>query len=278
MTAPYAVGFIGEGITRLVPLALPSAKVRAWLPDGLELGKQNFTPPGTHPVIFLFQEFSHCQFSFPTWLRSMNYHEQSMGVPFTHIHTGHGVAGILGSYYFMPRMCLDDLWVLVGSAGWGFNKELARVNTTASRYTVTSLAGRRLASLAWTGENNHRAVRGYTEFEPIRQILSQRLVTAFPAPGRPFFALTDFNRRWEMAKVRPLRTVLELDPWYMPPSYMPTSNAVRYPASGWSAGIESSALGSYELLAPWWLSFPYPPVLPFRDNRNSQANSFPGHR
>jgi hypothetical protein len=271
VTAPYAVGFIGEGITRLVPLALPSVKVRAWLPDGLELGEQNFTLPGTHPVIFLFQEFSHCQFSFPTLLRSMNYHEQSVGVPFTHIQKG--VAGSLGPYYFMPRMCLDDLWVLVGSVGWGFNKELARVNMTAGSYTVTSLAGRRLASLAWTGENNHRAVRGYTEFEPIRQILSQRLVTAFPAHGGPFFALTDFNRRWEMAKVRPVRAILEIDP-----SYMQGFNAVRYPASGWSEGIESSALGSYELLAPWWLSFPYPPLLPFRDHRTSQANSFLQHR
>jgi Acetoacetate decarboxylase (ADC) len=262
LTAPYACGFIGDGITRVVPLALPSAKVRAWLPTGLELGGQDITPTGTHPVIFLFHGFSHCQFSFPTLLESMNFREQTVGVPFTYLRAHNGVADSSGPYYFMPKLYLDDPWVLmIGWVWWGFNKELAKVDMTADHYTVTSLAGRRLASLAWSagGSDEHQAVRGFAAFEPIRQMLSQPLITMFPSPGGPLFALTDFDRRWNLAKVRTLQTVLELDV-----SYMPGFDAARYPASGWSEDDDSSAPGSYELLAPWWLSFPYRPPLPFR--------------
>jgi hypothetical protein len=273
LPAPYTYGFIGDSITRLVVLALPSASVRTWLPAGLELGEQNFTPTGTHPAIILSHRFIHCQFSFPTPFRSLNYHEQTVGVPFTYLRTGDGMADSLGPYYFMPKLYLDDFFVLAGSIPWGFNKELASVNVTADHYTVTSTSGRRLASLAWSGESSHRVVRGYTEFEPVRLMLSQLLITAFPAPIRPFFALTDFYRRWSLAKVRPLHTVLELEP-----SYMPGFNGVRHTAFGPSKSTDLSALGSFELLAPWWLSLPYPALLPYAESSfGSGSVSFPQH-
>ena len=261
MTAPYPVGFIGNGMTRVVTLALPSLKVRAFLPAGLELGPQEVTPPGTHPVIFLFHGFSECQWSFPTLLRSMKFHEQTVGVPFTHVMAGHG-PGREGPYYFMPKLYLDDLFVrMSGLMLWGFDKEMASINVTAERYTVTGLNGRRLASLAWSANGNDqlRAIAGYPAFEPVRHMLSQTLISAFPAAIGPLFALTDFDRRWNLARVRPLRTVLEVDS-----SYMPFFEGGRYPPLDGSENVDSFPLGSWELSGPWWLSFPYRPLLPLR--------------
>jgi hypothetical protein len=249
LTAPYPCGFIGDGITRGVALALPSSIVRAFLPAGLDLGEQRVTPPGTHPLVFLFHSFSHCQFSFPTLLPSMNFHEQTVGVPFTFVRS-------VGPYYFMPKLYLDDRWVLmVGRTWWGFDKELAIVNADDAQYTVTSLAGRPLVSLAGSSGDEYRAIALYPEFEPVRQMLSQPLISESRLAAGPSFTLTDFDRRWNLARVRPLRAVLDVGS-----SYLRGLDAGHYP---------SSELGSFELSAPWWLSFPYPPPLASR-----QASSF----
>ena len=249
MTAPYPFGFIGDGLTRGVMLALPAAQVRALLAPGLELGEQTVTPAGTHPLIFLFHDFDHCQYSFPTLLRHMTFHEQTAGIPFTFLVTSGNASGRAGPYCFMPKLYLDDLWVQWnGRLLWGFDKEMASVDVTESRYTVTSTGGRRLASLNWStfGEDERKPVTECPEFGPVRQMLSQTLVTAFPAAAGPFFALTDFDRRWNFGTFRPLRTKLEVDEDYMP---------------GFAGGHWSSP-HSFELAAPWWLSFPYLPLLP----------------
>jgi hypothetical protein len=255
--APYPFGFIGDGLTRCAVLALPAWKVRGFLPASLELRDQDVTPSGTHPVVLLFHSFTHCQFSFPTFLPPMNFYELTFGIPFTWIRASSVVPGGSGPYYFMPKVYLNDLWVwMIGRMHWGFDKEMAVVSVTETHYTVTSLAGRCLASLAWNdGEGEARpAVEGYDEFEPIRQMLSQPLISLSPAARGPFLTLTDFDRSWNLATVRPIRSVLELDPFYLP-----GFEGGRYATSGDSAEMLPRLLGSYELSAQWWLSFPYLP-------------------
>jgi hypothetical protein len=259
LAAPYLFGFIGNGVTRCVVLALPSRKVRALLPDGLELLEQNVTPPGTHPLIFLFHGFSECQFSFPTLLRSMNFHEQTAGIPFTRVRHSEGPYAGPGPYYFMPKLYLDDILVMLGGIfWWGFSKELASVDSGANRYAVTSLTGHFLASLNWRvdGDVASRPVAEDAEFESTRAMMSQRLISMYPPGVRPVYCLSDFDRRWHLAKVRPIDCVLEVASDYM---------------RGFAGGhFETSALRvpdefivcSFELSAPWWLSPPYQAMLP----------------
>ncbi|HLY16923.1 MAG TPA: acetoacetate decarboxylase family protein [Bryobacteraceae bacterium] len=239
MRAPYPCGFIGDGLTRGVILALPRAHVCALLPAGLRLGDHNVTPAGTHPVIFQFHDFVNCQWSFPTWLQPMQFHEQTVGIPFTYLDAG-------GPYFFMPKLYLDDLWVqLNGRFWWGFDKEMAAVQRTTSRYAVNNLSGRRIVSLDWTtdGEDSYLPAARSPVFEPFRRLLDQTLISAFPAAS-PCFSLTDFDRNWNLGKVRPLRTVLDVDP-----AYMPGFSGGHFPAEG----------AAYEFSAPWWLSLPYSP-------------------
>lgn len=255
MTAPYPFGFIGSGLTRFICLALPSSRVRAFLHPRLDLSIQDITAPGTHPVIFLFQKFSECQFSFPTALRSMSFHEHTICIPFTSVRADFGPFGGNGPYCFMPRLYLDDLWVQWnGIFLWGFSKEMAYMEVNESRYAVRSSTGQPLASLTWVTsvEEAHRPAASCADFEPVRRMLSQKLVSVFPAAMGPCIALSDFDRRWNMASVRPLRVDMEIHP-----TYIPVIEPGRYSTGSNSRLPVSSVPGSWEFLAPWWLSFPY---------------------
>ena len=225
------------------------------------LGDQNVTPPGTHPVVFLFHDFSECQFSFPTSLRSMKFREQTVGIPFTYMRNGASLAREAGPYYFMPKLYLDDLWVyLNGVFWWGFNKEMATVAVTGNRYTVASLTGEPLALLEWSayGGGGPREPAGYPGFEPMRRMLSQPLISVFPAASGPLFSLTDFDRRWNLTTVQPLDSVLNVAS-----SYLPGFKCGSFTLPGGPREIGSSLPESFELSGPWWLSLPYNPSLPF---------------
>ncbi|HUI77146.1 MAG TPA: acetoacetate decarboxylase family protein [Bryobacteraceae bacterium] len=264
MTPPNpfaAINLNGDGTMRGVTLALPAGRVRDFLPAGLELGTQDVTPPGTHPVILFFHDMFRAQMSIPTLLPNMTYHEHSVGVPFSYLSSGSLTPGNPGPYYFMPKLYLDNfLATLGGLLFWGFAKEMGSVTVTAERYTVTSLTGLRVTSLAWKPEEaDYRPIAEYGNFEPVRQMLSQPVIALAPASIGPFFILSDFDKAWDVATIRPLHTALEVDV-----EYVPGFAGGRYPADGWSPGIDSSVLGSYVLRAPWRLSLPYPPLLSFR--------------
>jgi hypothetical protein len=193
--------------------------------------------------------------SIPTLLPSMTYHEHRVGVPFAYITRGSAGNRSLGPYYFMPRLYLDDFLAVVGGVWfWGFAKELATFVVTDSSYSISSPDGRRLTSLSWDATSEHRPIREFPNFEPIRRILAQPMISMLPAAVGPCFFLSNFDKDWDRATVRPLRTALEVDV-----EYVPSFTGGRYPNEGRSPGIDESVLGSYELRAPWRLGLLYPP-------------------
>jgi len=253
-----AINVNGTGTMRGVTLALPAAKVRAMLPAGLELGAQQVTPPGTHPVILFFHDMFRAQMSVPSLLPNMTYHEHSIGIPFSYLNGRSMTPGVPGPYYFMPKLYLDNfLATLGGIAFWGFAKEMACVNVTRTSYTITTLAGSPVTSLSWKEPQSDafKPIAGYANFEPVRQMLTQPIISMLPAGMGPFFILSDFDKDWDAATMRPLETRVQVDV-----EYVPGYQAGRYPASEWSPGIDASVLGSYELRAPWRLGIPYPPM------------------
>ena len=252
--APYPFGFIGDGVTRCMVLTLPVWKVRGFLPACMELSEQDATPEETHPVIFLFHGFVQCQFSFPTFLPPMQFNEQTIGIPFVRVRANDQFPAGSGPYYFMPKLYLDDAWVwMIGRTYWGFDKEMASVRVTCESYSVNNHSGTFLASLEWDGEGKSRsAVEGYSEFEPIREMLSQPLITL-----APHLALTDFERTWNLGTVRPIKATLRVSRSYLPGLEDGTFMSEK-------ATAVSAVVGAYELSAPWWLSFPYVPSRPVR--------------
>lgn len=139
---------------------------------------------------------------------------------------------------------------------------MATALVTGDSYTVSTMGGQRVTSLQWKKTKNpgqHKPIAEYANFEPVRQMLSQPIISMVPVAMGPFFILSDFDKQWDVVTVRPMETVLEVDV-----EYVPGYPAGRYPAAGWSLGIDASVLGSYELRAPWRLSLPYPPLMAFR--------------
>src|SRR5262249_11656390 len=122
---PFAVvNLNGNSTVRGVTLALPTERVRNFLPAGLELGPQDVTPRGTHPVILLFQEMFRVQMSMPTVLPSLTYHEHIFSVPYCYLSSGSITPGYPGPYFFMPRLYLDSAEATAGGVlFWGFAKE-----------------------------------------------------------------------------------------------------------------------------------------------------------
>jgi hypothetical protein len=247
-----AVRLKGNSTMRGVIVPLPTEQVRNFLPAGLELGDQTVTSPKTHPVMYFFNDIFRAHISIPTLIPNMTYHEHQIGVPFTYLSDG-PVTSRSGPYYFMPKLYLDNLLAIVGGiAGWGFAKEMASFSVDANHYIVTSLTGQRLASLDYTPKRNRgfRPVAQYPSFEPIRQILSQKLISMVPASIGPFFVLSDFDKAFDdpSASVEPIQTTLDVDVAYV---------------QGLKCGRQTPAPGleSWELKVPWSLSLPYPPLL-----------------
>jgi hypothetical protein len=247
---------------RGVTLALPTHRVLDLLPAGLELGEQDVTPHGTHPIILFYHDMFRGHLSIPTLLPNGTYHEHSVGIPYSYMSSASITPGHPGPYYFMPKLYLDDFYATLGGlVYWGFAKEMASIQVTAERYSITSYAGQRVTSLAWKadGESAHRPIAEYPHFSKVRKMLNQPFISMLPAGIGPFFVLSDFDRNWDVATMRPLRTAVEVDV-----EYVQGYAAGRYPAKGWSPGIDQSVLGSYELRVPWRLGLPYPPLLSFR--------------
>ena len=255
MTAPLPIGLIGNSITRVFTLAVPSSRVRMLLPQGLELGEQEVTPDGTHPVMFLFQNFFQCQFSVPLPFPSMSFLEHTVCVPYTNVRRGYGPPGGTGPYCFMPKLYLTDPLVMLGGIFvWGYDKEMAAIEVSNERYSVRRQNGPRIASLEWRSDQNSLTLVKKSEaFEPVRRMLHQKLVSALPIAVGPWLALTDFERRWNLATVRPVRATMELTP-----AHLPAFEAGHYSSE---AG-EASVPGAFELHSPWYLSLPYYTMYP----------------
>jgi hypothetical protein len=250
------INLSGDGTMRNVTLAVPTERVRDLLPNGLELGPQNLTPSGTHPIILGFHDMFRLHMSIPTLLPSMTYREHSIGIPFCYVTRG-GVTGASpGPYYFMPILLLDNvLATLGGIMFWGYPKRLASFEVGNGRYTASRTQGEPLVTMSWTEGGEHRPVGEYEYFERQRQAISQPLIGLMPFSLGPFFAVADFPKKWDVATVRPLETITEVHT-----DYVPGFSAGRYPKRGTAPGIDVSVVGSYELRAPWLMSMPYPPL------------------
>ena len=249
-----ALHLSGTGTFRYATLPLPTAIVRRFLPNGLELGPQPMTPPGTHPVLMGFHDMFRLHTTMPSLLPSMTYHEHSVGIPYCCVAAEGGTVSDPGPYFFMPAVLLDHVLATIGGLlFWGYAKQLATIGNGDGRYTVARVNGQPVLSCSYEPVGVPRPIVEYPGFELQRQALSQPVISLVPVALGPFFALTGFPKRWDVAMLRPLATVTEIFT-----DYLIGFPSGRYPSSGRSTGIDASVMGSYEFQAPWQLTSPHP--------------------
>ncbi len=261
------VNLYGTGTLRGVTVAMPAAQVLRLLPAGLELGPQSVTPPGTHPVILSFNSMFRAVMSVPTLLPTLTYQEFTVGVPFTMLRPGalgRAMGALLGRsdsqaqgpYYYMPRLFLDSvLATLGGMMFWGYAKKLARFKLSEGRYAIDAENGAPQIALDWEAEGEPQPLAAFPHFDPVREMLAQSVVSQMPAALGPIFVLSQFNKDWRQATLRPLRTSVRIEA-----EFLPGLGATTLPADGRAPGIADSVLGSYELNAPWILGMPHAPI------------------
>ena len=247
----------GIGTMRNVTLALPTETVRTFLPHGLELGPQEMTPSGTHPVIMGFHDMFRLHASVPSLLPSMTYHEHSVGIPYCYVTQGGAMtARTPGPYYFMPILLLDNVWAALGGIlFWGYAKQLGTFSVDSGRFAVTQTGGDPVISVSFEAADEAKPIAAYPYFELQRQAISQPLISMVPFGMGPFFVVAGFPKKWDVALVRPLKTVTEVFTDYV--VGLPSG---RYPSSGQANGIDASVMGAYELRAPFQVGSPYPPM------------------
>lgn len=246
---PYNQVYLkGNGILRGVTVALPTGQVRNLLPWELELGSQNVTPRGTHPVILFFYDMFHAHMNIPSLLPNLTYHEQIVGVPFSYVTRGMLNPGPCGPFFFMPRLNLDNfLATLGGLLWWGFAKRMAHITVTQDRYTVKdSRSGATLISLDYQPTQGYQPIHRFPFFEPVQRMLNQPIVSQVPAAMGPYFVWSDFDKQWSTAGLRPLSTVVTISE-----EFVPGLHCGRYPVEGRTEGIDQSVLGSFELQTRW---------------------------
>lgn len=257
---PFNLVNVHGGATfRSVTLALPVNQVRQCLPSGLELGEQRVTPKGTHPVIVSFNEFFRVEWSFPNPLQSLTYHEVTFSVPYAWL-TPAAESGFSprtqGPFIFFPRLLLDNwLAVLGGMFFWGLAKRIASFTVRHDTCSVSD-GSTPLISLSWKAVGAQKPVGSYPHFAAVRDMLDQPSVSLVPASIGKWFVVSDFERQWDVATLRPLETSVQVDT-----EFVPGFTSGCYPQRGTSSGIQEEVLGSYELRAPWRMGLPFPPML-----------------
>lgn len=259
------VNLVGDCISRNVTLCWPKEQVRALLPVGLELGEQSLTPPNTHPVCMFFNDALRVHLTIPNLLPNMTYHEHVLGIPYVYTNKAAPLSNHYGPYFFMPRLLLNDYWAwLGGRLLWGYQKVLAKASVTANNYQMMNEKGQPLVSLDFRADGEYQDVWSMPNFEPVRQMLDQVMLSQLPLGTGPLSVVTRFDKQWSVAKIRPISTVVRVEQAYYPG--MPCG---RFPAEGRMVGLNQTPLGSYEILSPWRLTIPYPGmfVSPLENNR-----------
>ena len=244
-----SINLVGDGVIRGVLLELPNETVRRFLPPGLELVAHAVTPRGTHPVLVFFQDMIGAHLTIPSLLPELTYHELIFGVPFTAPRGGSPEA-----FFYIPRLLLtSQLAALGGVLFWGFRKEVVHTTSTEGRYAVQDLDGTDVISLDFEATGEPGPLGCYPRFEGTRQMMSQTQIMSVPLGVGPWFAYSNFDKKWDDATLRPLSTSVHVQRAFV--EGLPCGT---FPSAGRAPGIDESPLGSFELRARFRQSLPYP--------------------
>lgn len=275
-----SMNVVGKLSSHYVTVIMPRDEVAWMLPDGLTLGPQDHTPPGTHPVLVSFSHRYGAHLSFPRLLLpGATYKEQAVGVPFVYAKRDLCGGRARGPFLFLPRLFASQLLPVIGGwLFWGFAKHRGSIReTTFDPETAANGVGQEEArSNPKPHEARHRTgtFRVFTsggdgdpivslryevtgEFQPmarvpnheaILDVLRQPLICCQPISRGPLFSCADHENDWEHAQVRPLDTTMRIEDAFVPGLVVGTYR---------SRGIDMSPLGSFQLRASFKLTLPH---------------------
>ncbi|MDI1442607.1 hypothetical protein [Polyangium sp. 6x1] len=274
--SPRSIHVVGKLSSHCVTVVMPRDEVAWMLPDGLTLGPQDHTPPGTHPVLLSFNHRYGAHLTLPRMLLpGATYKEQIVGVPFVHSKRDLCGGRARGPFLFLPRLFASQLLPVIGGwLFWGFAKHHGSIRettvdpeTTAGgaeneearsegkprqvgtfRVFSSGSGGEPLVSLRYEVTGEFQPATQAPNHEAILDVLRQPLICCQPISRGPLFSCADHESDWERAQVRPLDTTMRIEDAFVPGLVVGTYR---------SRGIDRSPLGSFELRAPFKLTLPH---------------------
>lgn len=235
----YAYGHLEVTIVVLAP---PNPTVTGLLPAGLALAAQDFSRPGTHPVVLMFGHHFHVRQWFMPPTAGGSYDEWIVAVPFL------GRAGDSQPWSCMSRLYLDKLWYVLLGWMYGYPKKLARtlVNDTQTSYIVETFPdGKPQVAMTSQAQGPSIPFMALPGAAPLAQIFQQPFVQHLgPMPwlgSRMWFEL-------DSAIVQPMTTQFQLTA-----GCAPGLDAMSMDVGSIVTGIP----GAFHISCDWMLSRPY---------------------
>jgi hypothetical protein len=188
MLLPHILNLIrlgGHVSASVVLLPMPQKHVQDILPNKLSLASQQFTPAGTHPVFFIFQELK------VHWFK--DYYQFALEIPYVRKGDDPRI------YCYPARFYLNRLpSTLAGLLGYGFPERWAKVAMNETSYEVQSLRDIRLIAGQFEPVRESGSISQFPNFQRgIAQMLNQAYVTKYPPlrrlPGIFFCSAFRYN-------------------------------------------------------------------------------------
>jgi hypothetical protein len=239
---PLPPAQVGIYFSSVVILTIETEIARGLLADGLELGPQNLTPSGTHPLLCMFgyQRDVRPPFPFP----GMDYLEFIAALPWVHWRQASNSCG--RPFVFMPRLYLNRFLPTI--LGWicGYAKQLARLHMKETFYHVRNLfTPDPLAEGRFMRKGEPGPPSAFKFFPPIQEVFEQRFI------GKSLlgtFVCTDFRFDFKEARMQAIDADLDIK-----------EECVQgLPALLYSVkGIDQHPLGAFQLHVRWHLTPPF---------------------
>jgi hypothetical protein len=251
-----------EGIydAHVVTWVMKSEIVGQMLPGSLELGPQDWTEQGLHPVLFMFGRQSNVRPNFLA-LPGLFYEELIVAIPYVQ-WKGDGYT-YRGPYVYAPRLYLDH--VLPVLLGWipGYPKLLSHIRGGKGAFKVRSLMrGNSLIQARFCARGDFCKMADFPHFAATAAMLRQPILGRALLVG-PFVG-TFLNFELEKALIEPVEGELRIDHPFL--RGLPVE--VRK-----SQGIDEISLGAFRFIVPWNVGPPFMPSSPHVAARNSEPKS-----
>ena len=257
MTACAMIIPAGEGgyDALLATFAIPKALVETIIPTGLKLAPQNYTAPGTHPMVFAFGNQSHVR---PVALKAfdVSYLEFIHSVPSVQKCEG---GKCRGPFLYSPRLYLNEL--LPTALGWmyGLNKQVIRSYRASAGAQVIGLPDGPLIEASWQQSGRFAKPSHFAHFGPLGEMMKQPMigVNALLTPATGVFECSRFDWGLEAngpALIAPATGTVTVHAKYGHPFTEGEGEPRKLPF----AGVDGAPLGAFIIRTNWSMSFPEP--------------------
>jgi len=241
----HSVDVVGEYSAAVVPWPMKSEAVQAMLPRELELGPQSLTPPGQHPVLWVFGRQRSVRPNFLK-VRGMRYSEFIVAIPYVQwVSTANAYRG---PFTFLPRLYLDHPFPVILGILFGLAKRWCRFRQDEYSDCLSALCGN--SSIVRGRFTPHGPVLTPTQFPlfaGLRPAFEQPLIDK-PMLGPLLGAYFD----WELdrASMQALDAEVEIQK-----AFLPGLTKENYEVKG----INQVPLGAFRFLVPWTVTLPFLP-------------------